>query len=85
MRASCSGMTRRSRKPREAMICRVLKALKRPPYIELASNATGAIWHWRLRAQNGEIMCASETYASKSNAKRAAERLASLTGWRIKE
>lgn len=34
-------------------------------------------WYWRYRARNGQIMAdGSEGYASKSNARRAAKRLA---------
>jgi uncharacterized protein YegP (UPF0339 family) len=30
------------------------------------------LWHWILVAKNGEVVATSETYYSKSNAKRAA-------------
>ncbi len=35
-------------------------------------------WRWRLRGRNGEIMLASEGYAAKSGALRAARRLKAM-------
>lgn len=65
------------------MIVRILKAVKRPPYIQVVRGPTAP--HFRVRAQNGEIMFSSELYANESNAYRGARRLADLTGWKIKE
>lgn len=36
--------------------------------------------YWRLTAANGEIVCHSEQYATRWNAKRAASKLALTTG-----
>lgn len=33
-------------------------------------------WRWRLIAANGEIVCQSEAYATRSSARRACGRLA---------
>ena len=41
------------------------------PTFEVVSGISGQ-WHYRERASNGQIKASSETYASKSNAKRAA-------------
>jgi len=47
----------------------------RTAYFEVFKG-NGGWWYWRLRGRNGEIMCQSEGYASKGNAKRAAHRIA---------
>ena len=36
-------------------------------------------WFWRLKAGNGEIICHSETFPSKGNAKRACKRARQLS------
>lgn len=42
-------------------------------------------YHWlRIVSPNGEIMLDSEDYSTLGNARRAARRLAKLTGWEIK-
>lgn len=35
----------------------------------------GSTWHWHVRAANGEIVAASETYSRRTDAMRTAERL----------
>jgi uncharacterized protein YegP (UPF0339 family) len=42
------------------------------------------VWHYVVVAKNGEIIATSETYFSKSNAKRAAKRLAGAIGVKVK-
>lgn len=46
--------------------------------IELRESITLEGWQhwWVLRANNGQVLATSETYASASNARRAARRIA---------
>lgn len=39
------------------------------------------VWHWRIKAGNGEILATSETYYSRSNAIRAARKIADEFSW----
>lgn len=49
-------------------------------HVEVYADAAGE-WRWRLVAANGRIVAASaEAFASKSNAKRAADHLAAQIG-----
>jgi uncharacterized protein YegP (UPF0339 family) len=41
--------------------------------------------HWRIRNHNGEILAHSEQYATKWNARRAANRLSKLTRFPVVE
>ena len=44
----------------------------------------GGKWRWRLRAANARVQAVSgESFASRSNAKRAADRMAQLIRGRI--
>lgn len=50
--------------------------MKRTPRITIFMCARGSQpWRWRLVGSNGEIVCQSEGYASRRNARRAALRL----------
>ena len=40
-------------------------------------------WFWRLRAGNGEIICHSQGFPSKGNAKRAAKRARTLARFAV--
>lgn len=55
----------------------------RKPHIDLREGETG-VWHLRIVAPNGERMGATETFASRSNAVRAANTWRSYTGWEIR-
>jgi len=59
---------------------------KRKPHLEVKHADTGQkVTHWvRIVAANGEILLASESYSSESNARRAAHNLASHTGLKVK-
>lgn len=46
---------------------------------EVLPNRSGQ-YYWRLKADNGEIVAVSESYASKYNARRGAELVQSLAG-----
>ncbi len=41
-------------------------------------------WHWRLVANNGEVIAISQRYCIKYNAKRAAVKLAGANGWEFR-
>jgi hypothetical protein len=43
-------------------------------YVQVRQVAPGREWYWRIVARNGQVMLTSETYASRSNAWRAAKR-----------
>jgi uncharacterized protein YegP (UPF0339 family) len=49
------------------------------PAFEVFQSARGKQpWRWRLRGANGEIVCQSEGYVSRYNARRAARRLVEI-------
>lgn len=45
--------------------------------VEYLPGASGC-WYVRIKGRNGEVTLVSESYASKGNAKRGAERIGSL-------
>jgi len=51
------------------------KALKHYHIVELLKNKNGR-WYWRLKYNNGSVLAHSETYSSKSKARRTARNLA---------
>lgn len=53
---------------------------KKEPTIEYFTSPLGDtnLHFWRLRARNGEIVCTSEGYETKSGRKRGAERAVEL-------
>lgn len=53
---------------------------RKEPTLEIFEGDVAAdpCFFWRLRARNGEIVCVSEGYESKSNAKRGAIRAVQL-------
>jgi uncharacterized protein YegP (UPF0339 family) len=42
------------------------------------------VYHYVVLANNGQVVLTSETYFSKSNAKRAANKAAAAFGWDVK-
>ena len=46
----------------------------RMPAFEIFRGLHEDHWYWHLKAANGEIVCVSERFPSKANAKRAAKR-----------
>lgn len=42
------------------------------------------LWYYRLKSTNGKILFYSETFYSKSNAKRQAGKLAKANGWELR-
>lgn len=50
---------------------------KKGPHIEIVHSADD-LWWWRLKGANGEIVCTSETFKRKGNAKRAASKAIDL-------
>lgn len=53
------------------------------PYINLVRGLS-LLWHYRIIAGNGEVIASSETYFSRSNADRAAEKAARDLGLEIR-
>lgn len=51
----------------------------RMPKYEIVESALPDFWYWRLRAGNGEIICTSEMFPSKGNAKRSCKRARTLS------
>jgi len=51
--------------------------------IEAFKNKLGC-WQWRIRADNGEVLCHSEAYSSKQAMLKTAQRLVDATGLKIK-
>jgi hypothetical protein len=43
-------------------------------YIQVRRLGPGREWYWRIMATNGQVMLTSETYSTRSSAKRAARR-----------
>lgn len=52
-------------------------------YVKLKRNKI--FWHYVLKSGNGQVLSTSENYFSKSNAIRAAQKLASIVGAKVKE
>ena len=49
----------------------------RPARVEVYPDAEGG-WRWRLKARNGEIVAASESYTTPSSARRSISRLKAI-------
>lgn len=63
----------------------ILSLFRRKPYtVEMFPDQLG-YWHWRIRHKNTEILCTSEAYASKDNARQTATRLACSAGFALIE
>lgn len=43
-------------------------------YVQVRRLGPGREWYWRVMAKNGQVILTSETYSTRSNAKRAANR-----------
>lgn len=43
--------------------------------MKIQVNRKLIFWYWRLKSSNGEILATSETYYSKANALRAANKI----------
>lgn len=52
-------------------------------YVEVL-QAIDRSWFWRVMGRNHKTMLVSETYSTKGNAKRAANRLAKPNGFEVR-
>ncbi len=52
-------------------------------YIIEICPAVNGEWFWHVKAPNGQIIVASETYTRRWSAKRGASKMSKMTGWEI--